>query len=147
MATGWDTMTAEYNERGFHFLYPENWELVVDEAVGWPRSVSVHAPSGAFWSATADSRPGPELLDRVVDAIAQEYEEVERDRVERTIGDVTVSGIELHFYCLDLLISAQVLLCPTTSHSAVIIIQAESREFERLAAVFDAISFSYLQRR
>ena len=140
-------MATEFNRLGFRFLYPENWKLEVDETTGWPRSVSVYSPSGAMWSVTADSVPVEDLQERIADAICAEYEEVEREPIERLVGDAKLKGIELSFYCLDFLVVAQVLACPGTDRPTVILLQGESRDFEALGQVFDAISFSYLQAR
>lgn len=140
-------MAAEFNRLGFRFLYPENWVLEVEETTGWPRSVTVSSPEGAMWSATADRLDAAELCEKVVAAISSEYDDVERNPVQRTVGDQLLDGIELHFWCLDLLVVAQVLICPSALTPSVIWLQAESRDFSELEQVFDAISWSYLQHR
>ncbi len=137
-------MTAEFNESGLRFLYPENWRLVREEQWGWPRSVSVHSPQGAFWSVTLDQPPADELVSRVVESICQEYEDVEVDAVERSVGELTLRGVELQFYCLDLLVTAQVLECVECEQPMVLLLQGENREFDALLPVFDAISLSCL---
>lgn len=143
-------MSAEFQERGVRFMYPENWKVTGDTAPGWPYCVSAHSPSGAFWSLTIDSYPADDLFDRVLDAVSSEYEEVESAEVERVIGEQTLRGVELYFYCLDFLVVAQVLKCPDfigpeAQGPMVLLIQAESREFETLGPVFDAMFLS-LQR-
>jgi hypothetical protein len=135
-------MAAEYKERGIRFLYPENWLIASDKTAGWPHCVSVHSPSGAFWSLTLDSHPSEDLFERVLSAVSAEYEEVEQSQVERQIGDQTLNGVELHFYCLDFLVVAQVLQCPSDLGPMVLLLQAESREFESLGQVFDAMYLS-----
>lgn len=140
-------MAGEFNELGFHFLYPDNWTVTRERTTGFPRSVSVQSPSGAFWSVTADRPPVDELVDRVVQAISAEYEEVEESLVERAVGPAMLSGRELNFYCLDLLIVAQVLQADFDGKALAILMQAESREFEELQAVFDAITWSLLREK
>ena len=79
-------MTAEFNELGLRFLYPENWKLVREDQRGGPRSISVHSPQGAFWAVTVDQWPADDLVDRVVELIRQEYEDVEVEPIERSVG-------------------------------------------------------------
>ena len=43
-------MPAKYDRDGFAFQYPDNWVLEEDPSDGLPRTVSVTAESGAFWS-------------------------------------------------------------------------------------------------
>jgi hypothetical protein len=138
-------MTAEFHDFGLRFLYPENWTLVRDADRSGPRSISVHSPQGAFWAVTVDSSPAEGLLDQVVESIRQEYEDVEVEPVERSLGTRMLRGVELRFYCLDLLVTAQVLECPACEQPMVFLLQGENRDFEDLVRVFDAISLSCLQ--
>ena len=137
-------MTAEYSQHGIHFLYPENWHLAGDDEPGWPQTVSVHSPSGAFWSVTRDNGPSEQLLASMVDAVAAEYEDVERSPFERQLGAWRLRGVEMHFYCLDFLVVAQVLEVESEQERIVLLMQAESREFDELRPIFDAISLSLL---
>ncbi|MCA9172127.1 MAG: hypothetical protein KDB23_30885, partial [Planctomycetales bacterium] len=112
-------MAAEFNRLGFQFLYPENWTVDVEETTGWPRSVALHSPNGAMWSATADASDVETLRDRIVNAVSAEYEQVEQSPVTRMVGDLELEGIELNFYCLDFLVIAQILSCPSTDRPSV----------------------------
>jgi hypothetical protein len=138
-------MAGEFKEMGFHFHFPENWTVTRDRASGYPRSVMVQSPSGAFWSVTADRPPASELVERVVQAISAEYEEAELETIDRQVGPTQLTGIELNFYCLDLLVVAQVLAVEQEGRALAILLQAESREFDELARVFDAITWSLIR--
>ncbi len=138
-------MAGEFKELGFHFLFPENWTIERERTTGYPRSVSVQSPSGAFWSVTADRPPADQLVDRVVQAMLAEYEDIEVQAVERQVGPVVLTGQELNFYCLDLLITVHVLQAELDGKALAILMQAESREFDELAAIFDAITWSLLR--
>jgi hypothetical protein len=140
-------MAAEFNELGFRFLYPENWKLVCEDNRGWPRSVSVHSPQGAFWAATIDRGPADELLQRVVQVLQQEYEDAEIEPIERQLAEFALQGVELRFYCLDLLVTAQVLRCANRPIAAVLLLQGENRDFDELVRVFDAVSLSFLRHQ
>jgi len=138
-------MTAEFNEMGVRFLYPENWEVSSETSGGWPLSVSVHSPTGAFWSVNIDTRDCAQLADEALQAMRREYDEVELDSLEYQLDDLRISGYELHFYCLDLLIVSHVLAVPGDEVSMVVLYQAEYRDFLKLKPVFDAISLSLLR--
>lgn len=138
-------MSGEFKELGFHFLYPENWTVEREPTTDYPRSVSVHSPGGAFWSVTADRPPTDALMDRVVQAMLDEYEDAEVQPVERQVGPVLLVGRELNFYCLDLLITAHVLQADYDGKALAILMQAENREFDALSGIFDAITWSLLR--
>jgi hypothetical protein len=138
-------MTAEYHQHGVQFLYPDNWQLVSDDQRGWPRSVSVHSPQGAFWAVTLDQDSAEGLLERMVELMQREYEGAECEPISRSVGRWMFSGVELHFYCLDLLVTAQLLRCAELTQPAVLLLQGEDRDFDRLVQVFDAITLSFLQ--
>ena len=135
-------MTARFCEHGIAFMYPENWTVESPEEPGWPFTVSAHSPDGAFWQLTADRATNTDLLDQVVAAIQQQYEGVELSPVTREIGDERFDGIELNFYVLDFVVTAVALNCSTADNARVLMFQAESRDFDKLAGVFDAMSLS-----
>lgn len=139
-------MTAEFSEMGLRFVYPENWEVSREENSDLPRSVSVHSPTGAFWSVSIDRRNGQEMADEILDAMRREYElDFEFEELERTIAGRKLKGYELNFSCLDLLVSACILATTADGVSQVLLYQAESRDFDQLSPVFDAISLSFLR--
>lgn len=138
-------MALDYDAQGIRFKYPENWEVITDGGPGWPRAVSVHSPAGAFWSINQDQRPAEGFLEQIADAIAGEYEDVERSSIQRRVGDRVLEGLELHFFCLDMLVIANLLELPDSALRTVFQFQAESREFEQLGPVFEAISLSFIQ--
>lgn len=140
-------MPAEFNQWGIQFQYPENWTVDSESEPGGPHSVSVHSPDGAFWSVTTEGPDGPSLARHVVQAIQNEYEQCEFEPMVRRIGEHQVDGFELNFYCLDFLITAHVLNVHSTQGPLAVLYQAESRDFDRLQLVFDAISASLLQHR
>ena len=138
-------MTAEFNEVGFRFKYPANWTIEREKEEGWPRSVSVQGPSGAFWSVTEDPSI-TDLLDQIATTIIEEYDEVETSPLHRQIGQHDLEGKELAFYCLDFLVTAHLMQCVGQSRKLVILTQAESQDFDSLASVFDAMTFSLLSQ-
>ncbi len=140
-------MTAEFSEMGIRFAYPETWEVSGDKDPELPRSVSVHSPEGAFWSVSEDRREPAVMAAEVLETMRAEYEEFEAEPIERIVEGRALLGYEIHFCCLDLLISAHILAAEGGGTSQVLLYQAESRDFDQLRAVFDAISLSFLRGR
>ena len=79
-------MTATYEKSGLQFMYPENWSLAEDDMQATPRTVSVQAPTGAFWS--VDIYPFgidiEQLLDQIVATMKEEYNDLEAEPVPRS---------------------------------------------------------------
>lgn len=140
-------MPSKFNGSEISFEYPENWTLEEQDAPGGVRSVTVTAPSGAFWSVGLHpALSDPMALARAAaDALVDEYRQVEVDRASETIAAVEMVGYDLGFYCLDLIGSARVRCFWTARATYSIFCQAEDREFERLEDVFAAMTVSFLR--
>ena len=139
-------MTATYEKSGLQFMYPENWTLAEDDMQSTPRTVSVQAPTGAFWS--VDIYPFSidmeQLLDQIVAAMKEEYEDLEAESATEEIGDEPATGFDLNFYCLDFLVTSQVRAFRHGHAVYLLTYQAEDREFDQLRDVFRAITASML---
>ena len=87
-------MTATYEKSGLNFMYPENWSLAEDDMEGTPRTVSVQAPTGAFWS--LDIYPFSldieQLLDETVATMKDDYSDLEADAAAEEIGGEPAIG-------------------------------------------------------
>ena len=140
-------MPAEFSGLGIHFVYPDNWELSREDSTDFPRTVSVHSPTGAFWSVTM--HPGHVLPQIAVqeysDAMRQEYDSVEIEPIEMVIDDEETYAFELNFYCLDFLITSRIIAFDRAGLTVTLCYQAESREFEALLPVFGAVTHSLLE--
>jgi hypothetical protein len=139
-------MTAVYQRDPLHFLYPENWSVVEESWDQWPREVSVQSPGGAFWSVhvypATDPRP---LTQEVLNAMKQEYEQLESSVLAEDYGDRQVTGFEMHFYCLDFLVRARTLGIRRGDVTYLLVFQAEDRDFDQLEPVFRAMTLSLVQ--
>ena len=140
-------MPAVYDKSQVRFQYPDNWELADEVDDSGQHAVSVHAPSGAFWSVTVhDRRITPDdLIEQVNSILSAEYEEFEAEPVIETIGPVEAVGYDMHFFCGHALVSAQSRVMHRGDQTVLVLCQAEDAEFERLAMVFQAITVSMLQ--
>lgn len=139
-------MTAKYDRDGISFQYPENWEFEEEPRSGFPRTITLTSPDGAFWSASfyLSDQTLKQLQHQYVETIEAEYEEVEIDDVEFELGDETILATDLQFYCLDFLVHSRVIVTRLGRHHVLISWQAEDRDFDKLESVFKAITFSTL---
>jgi len=139
-------MTATYDKLGVRFLYPEGWSVTEDSAADEPRTVSLESPGGATWELLmyAGMRDPERLSQEVLETMRSEYGEVEEAAYADRFDGVEAAGYSLYFYCLDLLITARVLSMQFSGGMALILWQAEDREFEKLEPVFRAITTSLL---
>ncbi len=139
-------MTAIYKREGINFMYPDNWSVMDEQLDTFPRSVSVQAPGGAFWS--VDIHPfsvrGEDVLKEMVAAISEEYDDVEAEHVEDVIDDHPARGIDLYFSCLDFVVTAKLRSFQNGHATYVLLYQAEDRDYEQLEPVFRAITHSML---
>jgi hypothetical protein len=133
---------------GLRLPYPENWEVDDSPDPMWPESISIQTPGDAFWSvsihpANSDLK---QLADTVLDTMRREYEDVEVEMIRETLADTPMQGFNLRFYCLDLLVQAQLRAFSMADQSYVVLCQGEDREFDRQAAVFAAITRAVVDR-
>lgn len=139
-------MPAKFHRLGINFEYPDNWTLDEEDAMAGQRSITVCSPGGAFWSVTEHPRgTDPECLARAaVDAIKQEYKEVEVEAASDIVAGREMEGYDMHFFYLDLINSASVRCLRTRRTTYTVFYQAEDRDFERLHLVFQAITTSFI---
>jgi hypothetical protein len=141
-------MPAVFDKLGLRFQYPENWTTETDAASGGKQAVSVYSPEGAFWTVMqhpADT-DAVELAETALVAMQNEYDELDSESVREQIDDIEFFGFDLNFYCLDLTNTAWIRAGGTGSATYLIICQAEDREFERVSAVFQAMTASLLSK-
>ena len=139
-------MPAEFNKMGISFLYPDNWTLDEDDAKAGRESVTVFSPGGAFWSVSVHPpSTDPEQLAKVaLQAMEEEYKELEIERARKTIAERKMVGFEISFYYLDMISTASILCFRGMGASYAIFWQAEDRELKSIQDVFLAITTSFI---
>jgi hypothetical protein len=139
-------MPAVYQKLGVRLLYPENWSVVDEEAYDWPRTVTLQSPETSFWSLHVfPAQHSPQAgIDEVVKAIREVYEDLEVLPAEESYGDTDTVGVDIAFFYLDLLVEAKIRTVRTPAAMLVWHYQAESREFDKMEPVFQAIATSML---
>ncbi len=137
-------MPEKFEGFGIALLYPDSWNLD-GEVEG--DSVSIESPEGAFLMITrcADPLDASEALARAQAAMREEYDEVEREPIEKKFSGQTMAGEILRFVFLDLIVTSQLLLLTNDQHTYLIQTQAEDRDHDRLQLVFDAMLTSFCQ--
>ncbi|MDX1948677.1 MAG: hypothetical protein SFU86_25035 [Pirellulaceae bacterium] len=139
-------MPAVYENTGIRFLYPENWSITEEEIEEWPRNVTLQSPDTGFWSLQVfppGHEPRPSVQE-MIGSLREIYGEIEVLPVKETYGDTETKGVDLAFFYLDLMIESKIRTLRTPSSTLIWQYQAESREFDDLEAVFQAISTSLL---
>jgi hypothetical protein len=144
-------MSAVYENFGVSFMYPENWQLADESGPqdAGPKTISVHSPSGAFWSLQVCDPPADpqSLADQFKLTMAAEYEGLEAFAAAEEVADLSLLGYDMDFYCLDFVISANVRAARVGQRVYVISCQAETREFDELSPVFKAMTISLLREK
>ncbi len=140
-------MPLEFDSLGISFLYPDNWTLDDGDAVAGRESVTVYSPGGAFWTVSIHrGSTEPDRLARAaVQAMRDEYKEIESEPARQILGGRELVGYDLCFYYLDLVNTACVRCFRTPVAAYAVFCQAEDREFAQMERVFEAITTSLLK--
>ncbi len=96
-------MAAHFNEDGIQFLYPENWEIQREETeTGW--TIAVQSPETALLVVSLDAEM-PEMEEMALaalDALKEEYKDLEADECSDTVAGQPALGYNVRFFSLDL---------------------------------------------
>ena len=139
-------MPSEFKGLGISFLYPENWTLDEERTARGRGAVTIYSPGGAFLSISVYPRGSDPiaLAKQAVEGVQEEYAEVDVEEAQETVSGRDLVGFDLNFFCMDLTTTAKVRCLRGRRATYVVFCQAEDRDFERLANVFQAITVSLL---
>lgn len=140
-------MFSVYDQSGLKLAYPENWSLA-EEAAGDARlQLGISSPGAAFWTLSVydDQHDLLHLARQALGALQAEYPDAETYEVEERLGETQLVGFDLNFIYLDLTITACVRAFERGGESCLVFTQAEDRELEVAAPVFNAITTSLLE--
>jgi hypothetical protein len=96
-------MAQLFEEHGIRFQYPENWKLEQQESDdGW--TVTVQSPETAFMmlSVRDDTPDTGELTEAVLQALKEEYQELEADECVESMAGQPAVGHDIRFFSFDL---------------------------------------------
>lgn len=136
-------MPGSFSGFGVEFLYPENWKIheAQDPEMGDIPGVMLETPEGAFFSLNryAGIDDSAAVIDQALEAMREEYQEMEVREYDDPLAAAKDSALELDFYYLDLLITARLLAIRDRGDVLLVQIQGESRDFDKLEPVFSAM--------
>lgn len=137
-------MPGAFEGFGIRLLYPDSWSIDNDASVD---SVSLESPDGAFLTIAkfAESAEATAAVERAIAIMQEEYEEIEREPLEKVVAGVSMDGTVLRFVLLDLIVTSQLLAFAHGGNTYFIQSQAEDRDHDRLQPVFDAVLTSLCQ--
>ena len=134
------------------FYYPDNWKLFVndgDEHSGEEETneVTLQSPNSsqltiALYDPLEDTE---DLLQRTLEALKSEYEDLEIDEANNKVGEFDLTGYDATFFYLDLLVVAELRIVERAEDKVLFLIQSESRELDENRDVFTAIITSLLR--
>ncbi|ADB16869.1 hypothetical protein Psta_2198 [Pirellula staleyi DSM 6068] len=140
-------MPLVYKQFGVELMYPEGWTITEEMTDDWPRTVTLQSPNTSFWTLTAYPANYKilELIDFHVDSLREEFPDLEVLESKEEFVDARLTGVDICFFYLDLLVEAKIRAMRTPSMTLVWHYQGESREFEAMEPVFSAIATSMLR--
>ena len=139
-------MPAVFEKLGISFQYPDNWSLDDKDALAGRNSVTVYSPGGGFWSISIHphSAEPAQLASAAIDAMREEYRELEVEEAREEVAGRQMVGFDLSFYYLDLTNTAQIRCLRGEQTTYTIFCQAEDLEFRQIQMVFRAMTTSLL---
>ena len=141
-------MTGKFDKAGIRFHYPENWEIIDENVLDGPRTVSLQSPGGGFWTLMIYERgtDTASLLRETIEQMREEYEGLESNVILDEFDQTGATGYEMFFYCLDFLVCARVFAVKAANGQVMLMLwQAEDRDFIEYEPVFRAITVSLLR--
>jgi hypothetical protein len=85
-----------------------------------------------------------DLAEDLLQTLRSEYGEIEAEESQQTVLNVDLTGHDLHFFCLDMVVVARTRRFSLGKRCCLLLCQAEDREFSDLELVFDAITTSLI---
>lgn len=134
---------SRYQNHGIEFQYPSSWQLD-EQSSGEEVTITVQSPGTSFWTVVIfASQPDPdEVLDTVVAAFEQDYEDVDVLNFVGSVCGVPSLGRDLDFVCYDLINCATLRAFQTTDQTILVLYQGTDHELENTRESLESISRS-----
>jgi hypothetical protein len=133
-------MAVRFDDGGIRFSYPENWRLEREEnETGW--TVSLQSPGTAFMMVCLrEDLPTPDqLADAALDALRDDYPELEADDCVDNLAGQPAIGHDIRFISLDLTNTCWTRSFYTSEGTVLVLCQANDLELEQHEPVLRAI--------
>lgn len=136
-------MREVYDRHGITFQYPADWE-VSEQEQGDECLITVSGPGTSFWSVGLfRDRPHPDLvLETALAAFQDEYPDLDSYQAEDEILDQPTSGIDLEFFCLELVNTARIRSFLAKDFTVLVMCQADDTELATAQPFFDDMTKS-----
>ena len=133
-------MAQCYDRFDVHFEYPPDWR--VEEEVS-PEfvSVSVQSPGSAFLTLVVFDSPQDQraLVRQAVDAIRDEFTDIDQRRAWQTLSGHRATGHDLSFYSMDLTNACAIRSFSTDARTFLVMYQATDCDLADMQPGFDQI--------
>ena len=135
------------NQSDLCFSFPETWTLDGDNSMPDPEAVSVVSPEGGFWCVRRNQNETTHdiVLQQTIEAMRDIYPELEVEPVVEHVAGERLSGVDMHFFCLDLTGTAAVRIWETIQGRYVIFSQSDDDQLPHCQPIFQAITASLIQ--
>ena len=136
-------MVTQFDESGIRFRYPENWRLDrEDSEEGW--TVTIQSPETAFLMICLreDAPTTDEVVDIALDALREEYPDLEADDCVDSLAGQPAIGHDIRFFSLDLTNTCWLRSISTPPGTLLVMWEANDLELEKNEPVLRAICAS-----
>ena len=136
-------MAAAFEDGGIKFRYPENWKLEREDSdTGW--TVSLQSPGTAFMMVCLreDMPTTDQLAEAALDALREDYPELEADDCVDSIGGQPAIGHDIRFFSLDLTNTCWTRSFYSNQGTVLVLCQTSDLELEKNGPVLKAICAS-----
>jgi hypothetical protein len=136
-------MDATYQAHGVKFRYPSEWE-VSEQKERAQFSITVSSPDTAFWTLSlfSDCPEPDDVVEAVLDAFREEYDEMDEYPANGRIGKRQSLGRDIDFVCLDSLNSAGVRAFRARQFTVMVLYQHTEAEREETGPLLEMITRS-----
>jgi hypothetical protein len=132
-----------YDANGIRFLFPDGWQFQ-ESRDGTQLTLTILSSETSFWSATIfdEMQDGQHVIDQVLDALRQEYGQLDVYEVTTRICELPNLSYDAEFICYELVNSAFLRFVDSDSRPVLIYYQGTDQELEKSRPVLEAITES-----
>ena len=134
---------VEYDKHGIRFQFPGDWELT-EQTIDRETTISLQSEGTSFWTVMLfRERPAVDtVLETVVAAIKQEYDEVDVVSTVESLSGMPSLGRNLDFVCFDLVNSAIISAFQTSDLTVMVLYQGTDHELQTTREQLESITRS-----
>jgi hypothetical protein len=133
-------MSSTYRTAGLSFCFPPDWQAS-EQPEDDRLSVTVSGEGTAFCTVTMlYDRPDPrQVLDAVVRAFRDEYQELDVYPADSRVGSRPALGCDVDFICLELCNTALVRAFRARQFTVLVLFQSSDAELPEMRPIFDQV--------